>query len=493
MTNLFLFGPETILLGLIVAQLGVLLGPRGAAERWSGALTALGAVAAGAAAWATLNAPAAGAFGGTYRIDALSQGYKMLFAAALLVTAIVSRRGARPRLPDGGQVPDGGQAPLPADRAGETHLFLATGTLGMMMMPCAADLLTLYISLELSSYSLYLLASLRRDRRDAEAGVKYLLFGAATSGFMLWGMSLLAGLAGTTSLVGIADASGALAGQPVFLLALVLVSFAFLFKLSAFPLHFWAPDAYQIASTPAVLFIATASKAAAVAVLSRFFIWTGPIQPALVSILGAVAFLSMTLGNAAALVQRSVKRLLAYSSVAQAGYILVGLLSGSLEGYSSAFFYAVAYAVMNAGALLVVLAVSPSARTDDPELRHFDGLAERSPFLALILLLSLLSLAGIPPLAGFTGKWVLFSAAMDKGHWFLVLWGVLNSVVSLYYYLTLVKHVYLEKAADPSPLVLSPSLKALGLAVFVLLVGLGVFPSPLIEFARSAVTTALIR
>jgi NADH-quinone oxidoreductase subunit N len=263
--------------------------------------------------------------------------------------------------------------------------------------------------------------------------------------------------------------------------------FAFLFKLSAFPMHFWAPDVYESAASPVGAFIATASKAAAVAILVRV-LRLGELSAGLVTLLGIFAFLSMTLGNAVALVQKDVKRLLAYSSVAQAGYLLVGLLAGTGPGYASSLFYAAAYLLMNAGVFLTVVLVGKASGQDNPQLSHFNGLAERSPKLALLLLLSLLSLAGIPPLAGFTGKWILVAAAMEKGHWFLVLWGVLNSVVSLFYYLAVVRHAYLEKPSTNAPLELSPGIKLLGLALLLSLVLLGIFPNAAIELAQRAVS-----
>ncbi len=414
-------------------------------------------------------------FSSTYRIDRLSQGFKGLLSLAFFITVLLSRD----------------MISIPKSKEVEYFFFVTTSALGMMMLTSAVNILTLYVSLELSSYSLYLLSALKQDRRSAEASVKYLIFGAATSGVFLWGFSLVAGISGTLSLVEIAQNAVTLAAQPAFVLGLALVSFAFLFKLSSFPAHFWAPDIYENAATPAVTFIATASKAAAVAILIRVLMTTGITQP-LVITLGVIAFISMTLGNCVALIQQDVKRLLAYSSIAQAGYILVGLLSGSADGYASSFFYAGAYILMNSGAFLVTLMVANSIHHDSPQLSHFDGLAERSPFLALVLLLSLLSLAGIPPLVGFTGKWILFSAAMNQGHWFLVLWGVLNSVVSLFYYLTLVKHAYLEKPKINSPLLVPLPIKLLGLALFFALVFLGIFPNTFITFAQQAITTAAL-
>jgi NADH-quinone oxidoreductase subunit N len=409
-------------------------------------------------------------FYSTYKIDLLSQGFKCVLALAFLLTVLFSQKTIS----------------IAENRRLEYYFFLLTALLGMMMIPSSSDILTLYLSLELSAYSLYLLSALRQDKKVPEASVKYLIFGAATSGVFLWGLSLIAGLAQSTSLIEISKNIPSLAVQPAFGLGLVLVSFSFLFKLSSFPVHFWAPDVYESSSTCVTNFIATASKAAAVSVLIRVLMWV-EVSDAFVTILGILAFISMTLGNCVALIQKDIKRLLAYSSIAQAGYILVGLLAGSPEGYSSSFFYAFAYVVMNSAAFLVVILVANSLGQDNPQTGDLDGLAERSPFLALILLLSLLSLAGIPPLVGFTGKWILFSAAMDKGHWFLVLWGVLNSVVSLFYYLTLVKHAYLEKPKISNPLHVPIPIKITGLLLFLALVGLGVFPNFVITFAQQAV------
>lgn len=459
---------EIVYLAGIIGVLCFTLG-RGERSRAAAQTVAI-LTAVGAAVAAALTAgPVTELFGGTYRVDPLAQGYKVVIAAALAVSLYLCGKGG-------------------ADsRRTENILFYLCSALGLTLMAGSTGFISLYVGMELSSYSLYLLAASREDRRSTEGALRYLLTGAVASGVFLWGVSLLSGLSGGVTFSALAAASGPLAGDPLFLAALVLTAFAFLFKLSAFPAHFWAPDAYQGAPVAATTLIATASKAGAVAVVSRFFIAAGMPVP-VVQVLGVLAFVSMTLGNTAALHQTDVKRLLAYSSIAQAGYILTGLLSGTPDGYSSSFFYAAVYALMNCGAFLVVAVVSADAREENPVVRHFDGLADRSPFLALVLLLSLLSLAGIPPLAGFTGKWILFSAAMDQGHWFLVLWGVLNSVVSLFYYLTLVKHSYLEKpAAGAGPIRLTLPVRLLALACFAGLVVLGVYPTPLIDFARSAV------
>ncbi|MBI4353070.1 MAG: NADH-quinone oxidoreductase subunit N [Candidatus Omnitrophica bacterium] len=472
--NLLLFLPETWVLITVVFLLGVILFTK---ENLSSILYP--SVFLSAIILVLLSSYALFSSGelfySTYRIDLLSQGFKWILSLCFLFTILFSRR----------------LVSIHPEREAEYFFFLCTATLGMMMLTSAMDVLTLYISLELSSYSLYLLASLRESKINAESSVKYLVFGAAASGLLLWGLSLITGLSGSTFFSVISKDVPLLMEQPAFALGMVLASLAFFFKLSSFPMHFWAPDVYECAATPVTSFVATASKAAAVAVLIRFFILLG-ISQSFVVILGVIAFVSMTLGNAIALLQQDVKRLLAYSSIAQAGYILVGLLAGSFEGYSSSFFYAFSYVLMNAGAFLVTVLIAQSERHDNPGLVHFDGLAERSPFLALILLLSLLSLAGIPPLIGFTGKWILFAAAMDKGHWFLVLWGVLNSVVSLFYYLTLVKHAYLEKPRTSAPIPLPLPIKILGLALFCGIVFLGIYPKWVISFAQTAISKAML-
>lgn len=470
MEILISFLPETLLVAFAIILLSLTLSSK---QRSVDNLMAFfGILLVGASAYA-LHAPLNSLFSGSYRTDLFSQGFKVLLSLSFLITILFSKESSF----------------LPLHKKIEYYFFLITSLLGMMMIPSSANILTLFISLELSAYSLYLLASFRKDARSSESAIKYLLFGAATTGIFLWGVSLISGLAGTISLPEIAQKTPALIHEPAFLLGLVFTSFSFLFKLSGFPLHFWAPDVYESAYTPITSFIATASKAAAIAVLIRFFLWMG-ISESIITILAVFAFISMTLGNTVALIQQDVKRLLAYSSIAQAGYILVGLLANSPEGYSSSLFYAVAYVLMNSAAFLVVLLITQSIKNDNPQISHFDGLAEKSPFLSLLLLLSLLSLAGIPPLAGFTGKWILFSAAMNKGHWFLVLWGVLNSVVSLFYYLTLVKHAYLEKPKDAALIQLSAPLQLTGFLLLLLIILLGVFPNPLITFAQEAILGA---
>lgn len=408
-------------------------------------------------------------FWSSYKIDVLSQSFKIVLSLALLFTILSS----------------GKQTPIPSDRRAEYFVFLLTAALGMMMLASAVELLTFYVALELSAYSLYLLVPLRDYRWNAEAGIKYIVFGATASGLLLYGFSILLGLTQTTYLSEMIDRIPLIASEPAFLLGAFLIVVALFFKLSAVPLHFWAPDVYEAATTTVAAYIATASKTAAVVILLRLF-WTLGVPEVLASVIGVFAFLSMTVGNAAALIQRDVKRLLAYSSIAQGGYILVGLLSGTLDAYSAVFFYAVAYVLMNIGAFLVTIKVGEAYQTDNPSFQHFNGLSQRSPLLALLLLVSLLSLGGIPPLIGFTGKWFLFAAAMKEGHSLLVLAGVINSVISLFYYLVLVKHAYFFKSDDPGHLPMGLRLRAACLTLFLAIILLGVLPGKLLETAQAA-------
>lgn len=409
-------------------------------------------------------------FFNTYEITAFSQAFKFILSLSLFLVIAISDRT---------------QSLSPEVRP-EYFLFLSTATLGMMMLTSAAELITLFISLELASVSQYVLVPLRRGKLlNAEAGIKYLLFGAASSALTLYGLSFIFGSAKTLFFSEIAIQLPELMHNPVFYAGLFLTSAGFIFKLAAFPFHFWAPDVYEAASTQVTAFIATTSKAAAVAVLIRIFSVIAPTHESLSYILICLSIASMTLGNLAAMIQKDMKRMLAYSSIAQAGYILAGLLSQSHQGTVAVIFYTIAYLIMNFAAFMVTTRIASA--NDNPQIKSFSGLADRSPLLALTLLVSLLSLAGIPPLAGFTGKWFLFSAAMDKGHWVLVLVGVINSVISLYYYLMVAKEAYLGKSAEPS-LSLCLKTKVLSYVTIILLVIFGIFPTLLIQWSEAALS-----
>lgn len=408
-------------------------------------------------------------FFNTYRVDLYSQSFKFILSIALFVIVLLSDKTLG----------------ISDEIRPEYFMFLSSASLGLMMLTSASELLTLYVSLELSSYSLYLLVALRNEKWNAEAGIKYLLLGAVASGLLLYGMSLVIGLAQSPLLADIAVKLPEISKEPAFLLGVLFILFSFFFKLSAFPFHFWAPDVYEASNTQITAFIASASKAAAAAVLIRLLLVLDPSLASLPALIG-ISVVSMTLGNVVALVQKDMKRLLAYSSIAQAGYIVVGLMGGKPDGFVAVMFYAFAYVVMNLAAFMVTIAVARDSHFDNPQVSSFNGLADRSPLLALVLLLSLLSLAGIPPLAGFTGKWLLFMAAMGKGHWFIVLLGVINSIISLFYYLIVVKHAYFEKSQKSAPFNVPFSMKLLSYAFIIALLTIGIFPTFFVEQAHLA-------
>lgn len=410
-------------------------------------------------------------FFNTYQIDFFSQSFKLILIGCLVLIFSISDR-----------------TPSLSDKVRpEYFLFLSTATLGMMLLTSANELIVLFISLELASVSQYILVPLRRGQvLNAEAGIKYLLFGGAASAITLYGLSFIFGIAQSTFFSEIAQTLPELSQQPVFYVGIFLTSAGFFFKLAAFPFHFWAPDVYEGASTQVTAFIATASKAAGVAVLLRILQYFPLGIETFTYILIFLSIISMTLGNLAAMIQKDMKRMLAYSSIAQAGYILAGLLAQSPQGFVAVIFYTIAYLIMNFAVFMVTARIA--SIDDNPGIKSFAGLADRSPLLALTLLIGLLSLAGIPPLAGFTGKWFIFSAAMEKGHWILVLIGVINSVVSLYYYLMVVKEAYLGKPAPgETPLNVDLKTRFLSYATIVALVILGVFPTILIQWAQGAV------
>ncbi len=406
-------------------------------------------------------------FFNTYEMTPFSQAFKLILAISLFLILTISDNLISIR----------------EELKPEFFLFLSTATLGMMMLTSATELITLFISLELASVSQYILVPLRRGKLlNAEAGIKYLLFGAAASALTLYGISFIFGSAKTLFFSEITTQLPELMHQSVFIIGLFLTSAGFLFKLAAFPSHFWAPDVYEGASTQVTAFIATTSKAAAVAALIKILMIVSTDHETFTYVLISLSLASMTLGNLVAMIQKDMKRMLAYSSIAQAGYILAGLLSQSTGGYVAVIFYTIAYLVMNFAAFMVTTRIA--SVDDNPQIKSFAGLSDRSPLLALTLLISLLSLAGIPPLAGFTGKWFLFGAAMEKGHWVLVLVGVINSVISLYYYLMVAKEAYLAKSDAPE---IHPCIKTrlISYAAITILVVVGVFPTPLIQWIES--------
>jgi NADH-quinone oxidoreductase subunit N len=335
-------------------------------------------------------------------------------------------------------------------RSGEFYALVLFATMGMLLMAAATDLIVLFLGLEVMSIAAYVLAAIwRRDLRSSEGAVKYFLLGAFATGFLLFGIALLYGAFGSTALDAISGGIAAAAGEQRALavagMAFLLVGFGF--KVAAVPFHAWAPDVYEGAPTSITALMAVGVKAAAFAAFARVFLhhfaayavdWT--------AVLWVMSAATMTFGNVAALLQHNVKRMLAYSSIAHAGYILVGMVAANEAGGAAILYYLLAYALMNLGAFAVVIAIGRKGELNE-RIEDFSGLGFRYPFLGFSMVVFMLSLAGFPALAGFTGKFYLFSAALKAGYVGLAVIAVLNSVVSVYYYAGVLVRMYMAEGS----------------------------------------------
>lgn len=373
-------------------------------------------------------------WGGMLRLDSSGAVFRVLFIMGAAITALFSVEEEN------------------LNCCGEFYFLLVISTLGLTMLAAASDLIMVFLSLETASVPLYFLAGFRfRDTKSVESGLKYLLYGAMASTTMLFGFTFLYGFSGTTQLydIGAAIQNGNI--PPMAAAAAGMLVLAGLgFKISAVPFHFWAPDVYEGAPTAIAGFLSTASKAGGFAVLLRFAFAVFPSLsvhwPLLIAVM---AIVSMLVGNLLALSQKNFKRFLAYSSIAQAGYILVGVAASSSLGATGVMYYLMAYLATNLAAFGIAFLSARASGTDD--IVGLAGLSRRSPILGMALLLSLLSLGGIPPFAGFIGKLMVFSAAIQSGLIWLVVIAVLNSVISLYYYLKILKVAFLNNPIQDSP------------------------------------------
>lgn len=380
-------------------------------------------------------------WGGMIRHDILAQMFKVMVIVAAAFTSLLAV-----------DTKDLGSR-------GEFYLIVIVSTLGATLVSAAADLIMVFVALETISIPLYILATFKRDDMESsESGMKYFLFGSFASAIMLYGFSLLYGLSGGhTGLYEIAAFLGSesFAANPLpVLVAMLFVVVGFGFKISAAPFHFWTPDVYQGAPTPVTAFVSVASKAASFAVFARFFIAVFPetlmlgdasIQSFWVPLMAILATVSMTIGNVVALSQRNIKRLLAYSSIAQAGYTLIGIASiqnQTADAVAAVSFYMFMYTFTNILAFAVVIIFSEQNGSD--EIADFGGLSRRNPMLALTMTIAFLSLAGLPPTAGFIGKFYLFNAAVQSGMTWLAIVGVVNALIAVYYYLVVVKVIYFD-------------------------------------------------
>ena len=410
-----------------------------------------------------------------YKVDLFSQIFKLFLAVAyfLVITVCSDLEGVRERYHP------------------EFFMFLTTCTVGMMLMVSAVELMTIYISLELSSFSLYILVPMRRGENfDVEAGVKYLFIGMTASCVMLFGMSYVFGVLHTTYLHEMAGRLPLLIREPGAMIGLLLLLSGFLFKLASVPFHFWAPDVYQGAANRVTTYIATVSKIAAVALLIRLTSLVGVPSKYLMDALIVLAVVSMSLGNLVAIVQKDLKRMLAYSAIAHAGYIMVGIANMSEMGYSSAVFYIAAYALMNFAVFMVVVKLATDGQ--DLKIAELAGLSRRSPLLALTLMVGLFSLAGIPPTVGFIGKFLVFAAAVENGLLWLAVFGMVNATISLYYYLMVIKAAYIvEPEQEERSIEINVPTRLLNYALISAMIYLGVFPTQVLDIAHEAVRTLL--
>lgn len=365
---------------------------------------------------------------------------------------------------------------------GEYYFLVMMAALGMMFMASANDLLSVFITLEFSTFGFYVLvAYLREDPASNEAGLKFFILGVFAAGLLAYGISLVYGETGVLVFADMASAT------PNFglIIGFLLIFAALGFKIGAVPFHAWIPDTYHGAPTPVTTFLSIAPKGAAFAIFIRMlFVSLAAFKPAWVLLLVGASILSMTYGNIVAIAQRNIKRLLAYSGIAQIGNVLIGLAAGTKMGSDAILFYLLTYLFANLGAFAVVIAVGNAIRSD--EIDDYNGLNRRSPFLAFAMLVFLLSLAGVPPLAGFIGKLYIFVAAIKEELYTLIAVGLINIVISMYYYLIVVKKMYINEPTNSSQLTVTTPIKA---AVYVGLTGtllLGIYPGPFIEWIVAA-------
>lgn len=467
-----LAAPEAVIVvtALIVLALG-LMNSR-AAELCSG-VAAAGILFA---ASAVLQLPSqATLLNGMLVITPLTSLFKIVCLALALFTVLLAR--ANRSLP----------------HQGEYLALLLLATVGLMLLVGSEELLVIFIGLELTGLSLYVMAGFdKSDVRSAEAGLKYFLFGSTASAFTLFGISLIYGMTGATTLAAIGAKLGVM--TPLLAAGIVMTLIGFAFKIAAAPFHLWAPDAYQGAPVPSAAFIASASKVASFVVLGKIvLIGFGPAQGAAgwqamtagwAPLLAALAALSILIGNLVALAQSNVRRLLAYSAVAHAGYTLLGLVAGGREGFSATLFYTTVYAFTLVGAFGIVAVVRRETGGDD--FSHFAALRSRSPLLAGCMAIFMLSLAGLPPLAGFFGKFYLFAAALrvggDQGLLWLVALALFGSLISFYYYLIVLKVIFVDNVANPVPHLKLDLLQRSSIAVLAgIVLCLGIFPGRFVD------------
>lgn len=431
-------------------------------------------------------------FYGMVRIDGFALLFKAIFLVGAALAIAISTR----------------YLDIEGEQHGEYYALVLFATVGMMFLACGYDLIALYISLELMALTFYVLVAFtKREKRSNEAAMKYFLLGAFSSGILLYGMSLLYGIAGSTNLGEIGHSVATIASatplgeavgpslRPMLLLGMIALAAGLFFKIAAVPFHMWAPDAYEGAPTSVTAFLSTGSKAASFALYARIFIEAlNSMRADWAPLLGLVAAITIMVGNWAAVTQENSKRLLAYSSISNAGYLLLGLVAGNSYGYTGLMIYLLVYTLMNMGAFGIVISLRRRGIIGD-NVDDMAGLAQKAPGMAAMMTIFMLSLGGLPITGGFIGKYFLFGGLLQRGaaegkswYYWLAGWAIINTVVSFYYYIRFIKVMYLgDRIADDKPLALSPALQT-ALAVSVAgIIFIGVYPQPLINLTQKLI------
>jgi len=412
-----------------------------------------------------------------YRVDYFSQLFKAAIALATLIVIVFSDK----------------HHGITEKVQAEYYLFLSVAVLGLMMLVSSVELLAIFVSLELSSFAVYVMVPMRKQATTSgnhvEAGIKYLLFGVMATGFMLFGMSYLFGLTGSTHLPVIAERLGSTYAQPAAVVAIFLVLAGFFYKLALFPLHFWVPDVYQGSANETTAFIAAVPKLAAVAMLIRIITLMNADTEILVNFLIVCALLSMFYGNLSALAQKDAKRLLGFSGISHAGFVLVGLLTLQGDGYATAMYYIIGYVFMNLACFLVICKVSGNGV--DVAIEDFTGLHKRAPILAITLTIGLFALAGIPPFVGFTGKFLLLVSAFKQGHLLLVVLAAVNTAIAIYYYLSIVRVCFCTDTDNRGPIRLSGRDAVLSLLLIAIVAVMGIIPMPFLNMTSAAMQSIM--
>ncbi|WP_163339139.1 NADH-quinone oxidoreductase subunit N [Desulfopila sp. IMCC35008] len=469
-----LFLPELMLLGAGLIFFGLSLGSYPAETIRNTAIVCF--TVALAATLATLN-NSGELFFSAYNVDLFSQTFKALIILATLFVVIFTDK-----LPG-----------IKAKVRAEYYIFLSMSVLGLVMLVSSVELLAIFVALELSSFAVYVMVPMRDERFGSkgqmEAGIKYLLFGVAATGFMLFGMSYLFGLTGTTRLADIVVKLSDIYTEPAVVVASTMVLAGFFYKLALFPMHFWVPDVYEGASNETTAFIAAVPKIAAVAMLIRFVILASGSGDAIVNVLMVCAVLSMFYGNLSALVQKDFKRMLGFSGIAHAGFVLLGLITFHATGYATSLYYITGYAFMNLACFLVICSVAPQG--ENLAIEDLTGLHKRSPLLAITLTVGLFSLAGIPPFVGFTGKFMLLVGALKEDYLLLVILAAINTAIAIYYYLSVVRLTFCTDPEGREAVNGNFLTNIASVLLILVIIIMGVVPSQFLEIAQSTMKTIM--